>query len=1607
MTPDFGLVTGRVSSIAIDPADVSGNHVFVGTTGGGVWVSQNAASSGNVVFTPLTDSPDFSSVRFASISVGAVSVQPGGTGVILAGTGDPNDALDSYYGAGILRSADGGNTWTATSHTADQAYSFLGEGFAGFAWSTVNPQLVVAAVSQAYEDTLVSAQTALVGSAGLYYSRDAGATWSLATITDGPGQDVQGPNDQMGSAGGNPATAVVWNPVRQLFIAAVRFHGYYQSTDGITWTRMIVQPGSGLTPRLCPANAGVGSIACPIFRGALAVNPVTGDTFAWTVDLYNQDQGLWQDACAISGGNCSQQSIAFAQRWNTAPLEQNTSLGAVTIQNGDYNLALAAVPSGQDTLLLAGANDLWKCSLAMGCVWRNTTNASTCMSAQVAPYIHALAWNPANPQELLVGNDSGLWRSMDAIAESESVCSSSDATHFQNLNAGLGSLAEVQSMSQVGGSPYTMTVGLGVNGAAGVKSTAGPTTNWPQVLGGEGGPVAIDPVNPTNWYVNSNAGVSIYRCSESGDCTPDAFGKTPVVDDADVAGDGYTMTSPAAFIVDPLNHTELLVGTCRLWRGPADGIRWTTANAISPVLDGLSGLSYCSGDALIRSISALPIAGGGEVIYIGMYGSRNGGAILGGHVLRATFVPGASSMPSWQDLTLNPVSNEQVPFNYYGFDISSIFIDPHDVTGNTVYVTVAGIPDPIHSIRTLYRTTDGGAHWSEITSNLAKAPANSVVIDPQDANTAYVATDEGVYSTRQVASCVSGPSNCWSVFGARLPLAPVVQLSAAPPSTSPSVLVAGTYGRGIWQIPLWSAGVQLTTASAEPDSLSFAEQPLGTTSSAQTLTVTNSGAIALVVTSISASDSFAETDNCVNAAVNSGASCRIQVTFTPAAAGVATGQITINANISGGQITIPLSGIGTPAELVTASPSTLSFGQVQIGSTSVSRSVTIENAGGTAIHVASITVTPPFSVASNACGPSIAANSACALSVTFTPTQRGPATGSLTVTDDAGIQTVVLDGTGATAATDVLSPSSITFPATVADQLSAPQIATLTNNGDLVLTSITTTTSAEFQASNNCGGSLSAHASCAISVAFVPSATGTIAGTLTVSDAIRTQTITLSGTGLQPPTIGVSPAQLAFSTQPVGQTSNPITLTVSNTGGAAMANVGFQITGPDTNSFSWAASTCGATLAKASNCTVQLAFTPAAPGQLSATLTVSSSTSGVAPVQVPLTGSGQSSSGITISPLQMTFTQTTLAQPSAAQTATLSNASSTSATGLTLAISSPFILSQNTCGSTLASGASCTTGIVFTPTVNGVANGTLTVSSSKFVNAATETLVGNGGAAGSIQVQPASFIFPSTGVGVSSSAQTVTLTNNGPIALPGLTLLASTRFQLVSTTCSASLDTGASCTAQIAFAPTVAGQQNGSLTISSSSLATNAQLALSGMGFDFTISPSGQVSQTVSSGQTARYNLSVVPLNGSSGTFSLACSSLPANSSCTFNPASETVSANTTGAIIVQIATGLSTSTANVSHRPENQLLHMLPLACLLFALPAAFRRVRKTSFLLVIIGLALIGITSCAGAGGGGGGTPPPGSSNNNTPAGTYSVVVTATADGISHKTTLMLTVD
>ncbi len=1611
LTGSYGLVSGRVAALALDPSDTTGNTLYVGTTGGGVWLSTNAATAhpSDIVFRALTDAPSaLATAQDTSISIGALSVQPGGTGVILAGTGDPNDALDSYYGAGLLRSTDAGKTWSLILGATDVMTGlggvdrgFLAEGFAGFAWSTVNPQLVVAAVSQSWDSSIVQAGVAGYSYGGLYYSNDSGATWHLSLITDGDGLDVQGPIQLNSGLQGNPATAVVWNPVRKIFIAAVRFHGYYESADGVTWTRMDSQPGPGLTSALCPANGALsGSPACPIFRGALAVNPLTGDTFAWTVDLNNQDQGLWQDACNLQSGACSGSNVTFSHRLSTAPLETNTLSGAATILNGDYNLVLAAVPSNKDTVLLAGANDLWRCNVEVGCSWRNTTNSTSCMSARVGEYQHALEWAPANPLEVLVGNDSGLWRSEDGIGERDSACSPNDADHWQNLNGSLGSLAEVAAMSQVGGSPYTLMAGLGANGTAGIRSTTGPTARWPQILTGEGGPVAIDSAHPDTWYVNNGAGVSIHRCSVSGLCASTDFGELPAVANADVANDGLTMMQPAPFLVDPLDPTQLLVATCRVWRGPPASGTWTAANAVTPMLGTGASSAFCSGNPLIQTIAAAATPDGGEVVYAGAYGYANGGANLAGHLFKATMNP-SGVWSGWSDLTLNPISNDTLRFNPENFGVSAIAIDPHDPSGNTFYVTLQGIGT---DVRIIYRTTDGGGHWKDIKSNLFFQPLNSVVVDPTDANTVYVAGDAGVYATQQVSLCGDYGVSCWFSFGSGLPRSPVTALSAAPIGTKPSVLVAGTYGRGIWQIPLLSGGAQLTSASVDPASLSFSDEQRGSSSDPLTITLTNQGGIALLPKSVAVDGDFAESDNCVGASVDTNGSCRIQVRFSPTWTGARTGQLTISANLQNGDITVPLSGTGTPPPAVNLQPASIDFGSVLKGETSDSEQVTVENDNDVAIPITSLTVMGPFAIVTNACGTtSIAAKTDCAIRLAFTPTAVGPTRGLLTLIDLAGTQTVQLFGTGTSPAEDTLSPASLTFPGTIIGATSAAQPIALTNGGGNPLTSVAISVSGPFQQTNNCTTQVAAGAYCSINVTYLASKAGAESGKLTVSDIMRTQTVSLTGTGLLPPVFTVNPTSLTFAPQPVGVASAPQTLKITNSGGAPMAKVGFQITGTGAASFATAANTCGDILAQGSSCTVQVTFKAEANGATQAALILTSSTEQVKSVTVALNGTGQSDSGLTANPAQLTFAATAVGQSSTAQTVTISNNGKVNASGVALSAIGPFTLAQNNCGTSLAAGASCTTGVVFSPMQTGNLSGAMTIASSN-VTAATVMLSGIGGLTGAVQAQPQQVAFPVTGVGSSSSPIAVTLTNvSTSVSLDNLTLAISPGFRIADTTCGASLAAGASCVANLLFAPSAAGAATGNLTIASSAMTAAAKVPLSGTGFDFTPAASGSNSQTVASGQTANYVLTITPAPGSSGTFAFQCDSLPQYAACVFNPSNLTVVANSTGTEKVSITT--SQSSASLSSPPSVFPAFPVALACGMLLLPFALRRRRQILSLILAASVSAY-IPACSGAGGGGGNTPPPPTTHNVAP-GTYTIPVEISSGGVIHTFNLTLIVD
>ena len=199
--------------------------------------------------------------------------------------------------------------------------------------------------------------------------------------------------------------------------------------------------------------------------------------------------------------------------------------------------------------------------------------------------------------------------------------------------------------------------------------------------------------------------------------------------------------------------------------------------------------------------------------------------------------------------------------------------------------------------------------------------------------------------------------------------------------------------------------------SASPFLLQYASQQIGSSSPAATALLRNAGSSSLLISSITASGDFTETNDC-GTTVPAAGSCTLSVTFSPTAAGSRSGSIIVQDNAAGSPHIINLSGdaLGAVAVLTAAS---LGFAAQPVGSSSTAQGVTLTNAGNVALTVSDVQIAGDF-VQNNNCPASLAANTSCVVNVTFTPIATGARSGSVTITDSAAgsPQAVNLVGVG-------------------------------------------------------------------------------------------------------------------------------------------------------------------------------------------------------------------------------------------------------------------------------------------------------------------------------------------------------------------------------------------------------------------------------------------------------------------------------------------------------------------------------------------------------------------------------------------------------------------
>ena len=348
---------------------------------------------------------------------------------------------------------------------------------------------------------------------------------------------------------------------------------------------------------------------------------------------------------------------------------------------------------------------------------------------------------------------------------------------------------------------------------------------------------------------------------------------------------------------------------------------------------------------------------------------------------------------------------------------------------------------------------------------------------PPDILTAQVSVTDVAGNSPQIANLI-GTGTLPAVQGINLAIAETIHLTdTLPPLTAitPLVLNIAETIHTTDMLPAVTPSTLLNIAetihttdsipplgsppavSLSPSSLTFPGDIVGNTSSAQTVTLTNTGSDSLTISGISTSGYFSQTNNC-GRTVSAGANCAISVTFKPVGVGTSTGTLTISDNLTDSPQAVALSGTGLvltsgphppvvrprppspvpgqpirvlpPSPIVTSpisvpvptpmpgpvihlASSSLAFSAQDVGTSSHSQTVTLTNTGNATLTISSITASGDFSQ-TNTCPATMSAGANCSISVTFKPLAVGTRTGTLSISDDptGSRQTVGLSGRG-------------------------------------------------------------------------------------------------------------------------------------------------------------------------------------------------------------------------------------------------------------------------------------------------------------------------------------------------------------------------------------------------------------------------------------------------------------------------------------------------------------------------------------------------------------------------------------------------------------------
>ena len=588
------------------------------------------------------------------------------------------------------------------------------------------------------------------------------------------------------------------------------------------------------------------------------------------------------------------------------------------------------------------------------------------------------------------------------------------------------------------------------------------------------------------------------------------------------------------------------------------------------------------------------------------------------------------------------------------------------------------------------------------------------------------------------------------------------------------------------------------------------------------------------------------------------------------------------------------------------------------------------------------------------------------------------------------------------------SPSLLNFGGVLINAAAPEKTVTVTNLGNVPLTISAITASGEFAvdtATSSCLYSVSTLApegNCTIDVTFTPTAPGLSTGALTVTDNASgsPQTLQLMGTE-SVSAANISPPDLEFTYNYRVGPSAPSPVTLTNTASVALAVTNVTVPSGYTQT-----NNCLPSVAPNGSCTINVSFQPTVGGLYQGYLTVTDDAIN-SPQTVQLMGTAFVGPPM-LSPTSLTFGGQAVGVMSPAQTMTLLNAGDDGVPIFT--ITGDFSTDAESCVGELilSTGSNCAFHVWFTPTSGGTRTGTLTVSYSQPKPLTLTASLTGTGLGPAVSLSSTSLDFPAQTVSTKSAPQVITLTNTGNAALSPLKITRSGPFAETNT-CGGSVAVGASCAVSVTFSPIDAGSGSGTLTLTDN--AGTQTVPLSGTGLDFAMT-SSTTSQTVSAGQAANYSLTLTPETGFNQTVNLTCTGAPSLATCTLTPSTVTLNGTASTTVAVSIST-----TASSLAPPHGRflppgltglrgVLWLYALLGLASVAALAGARKRRAAWLLST-GLLLVVLWSACG-GGATRTTAPP--STPGTPAGTYTVDVTATdaaASTLTHTIQYTLTVN